>query len=194
MRDLPSDNDLHRATHGTDVLNLVIRAHGELEAALRVVIAEALVEPHELELERLSFPFELDLAIALGAIRNSVRPLFLKLNKTRNDYAHNSRAEFTDKDSRDLINLLTEEHRQGVKEHLDNAKSVTEILRIGYVIAFFEARGAAERVREQKRHREEWQRKVEDFLYRYDQEQAKELTNQMPSNGGVQPTPESGRS
>lgn len=91
MRELPTDEEFRKASDAKEILNLVIRAHGELEIAIRVAIAEALAEPHELELERLSFPLKVDLAVALGVMRSAIRPLLLRLNKIRNDFAKDSR-------------------------------------------------------------------------------------------------------
>ena len=172
---------------------MVIRAHGEIETALRVAIVEALIEPHELELERLSFPLKLDLAIALGVVRNSVRPLFLRLNKTRNEFAHDPRAEFTEKDARDLVNVLSEGYRDGLKTDLDNAKTPKEILRIVFVVAFLEALGAAERVQEHNKRLQELLRRAHVLFEGHDGLRVPESTGEAAPNSGVQPTPASGR-
>lgn len=155
MQELPSEAEFRRAVDAVDVLNLVIRSHGELERALKVAISEALVDPHEIEMERMSFPLKVDLAVALGVIREDVRPLMIKLNRIRNTFAHDSRADFTDKEAAEVLGAFSPAHREGMRTHLDTAKSPREVLRIGFVLAFCEATTAADRVRELKQRRRE---------------------------------------
>jgi hypothetical protein len=127
-------------------------------------VAEALTEPHELELERLTFPLKLDLAIALGIIPSDIRPLFLKLNKIRNTFAHNSRASFDSPEAQELLGTMPAPHRDSVRDYLAAAQTPRDILRIAFVVAFYQAKGAAEHVRARKQRLAELRRDTEAYL------------------------------
>lgn len=186
MRDLPTDDEFRDAVDSKDILNLVIRAHGEIDIAIRIAVAEALAEPHEVELERLTFPLKVDFAIALGVIHSRIRPLLLKLNRVRNSFAHDSRANVSESDRMEVLGTLAPELRQGVEKHIQNANGTKEILRIAFVIGFFECKGAVERVRERKRRQKIWMQDVESFLEETDKSNSLGTAGREPRNHALE--------
>jgi hypothetical protein len=56
-------------------------------------IAEMLNAPHALDVASLSAALKIDLAVALGIIRDDDASIFRKINSIRNTFAHSSRTE-----------------------------------------------------------------------------------------------------
>jgi hypothetical protein len=67
-------------------------------------IAEMLNAPHALDVASLSAALKIDLAVALGIIRDDDASIFRKINSIRNTFAHSSRTEFGETDARDFCN------------------------------------------------------------------------------------------
>lgn len=169
--DFPTE-DQFRAAHGApDLHSMVVRTQSEIEAALRTVISEALEEPHQLELDRLSFPLKVDLAIALRALTPSIRQTFLKLNRIRNEFAHNSRADFSEQAAKELMLTVPEDRRVELKAHFDSASTPRETLKIVFVTAYFEARGAVERLQHQKSKKAKLLNDISAYFEKYDKPQ-----------------------
>jgi hypothetical protein len=161
---LPTSDEFRQAADAVDPLVMVIRGHLFIDSVLNSAISEGLFEPHEIEIERFSFPLKLDLAIALGVLRKESRPIFLKLNRLRNEYAHKPDAIINEATAQEIVSSLTKYQRQLVKQFIDEAKRPREFLRIALTVAFFEAKHAAEMALERKLHREVWVEKTEEFL------------------------------
>lgn len=166
--DFPTEDQFKAAHSAPDLHSMVVRTQSEIEVALRAVISEALDEPHKLEIEKLSFPLKVDLAIALRAINPQIRQTFLKLNRIRNNFAHDSRAEFSEQAARELKFTVPEERRVELSSHFDNAKTPREVLKIVFIIAYFEALGAVERLQNQKRKKAKWLQDVAAHFNQYD--------------------------
>jgi hypothetical protein len=138
----PTEHDLLAALLPTDPTAVVIRGHILLELYLAYLITQALPAPHSVELDRLSFPFKVDLAVSLCLLKPHSRQLFLKLNQVRNRFAHDARAILDKKTTTELKSSFTEFHhwllsKSEVKnEHL-------ACLREALVVAFFDLEAAS---------------------------------------------------
>jgi hypothetical protein len=160
----PTDAEFRAIVNGNDEAVISIRGHVAIEAALSEVIAQALPAAHEIELERISFPLKIDLAIALKAIRPESRPLLVVLNRVRNRFAHEASATLEESDFAEIRNSMSAIHRSVLRERFDSAKTPRDALRLGAVAAFYEARGVTERLVAQKIEHEELAKEVAVLL------------------------------
>ena len=108
---LPTDARFLEAANASDDLHVVIRGHQLVEQGLNAAIAEALREPHALEVGRLTVGLKIDLGVALGAVRLESRPSFVGLNRLRNRFAHQSDAALSTQDAQDLLGTLSPDQR-----------------------------------------------------------------------------------
>ncbi len=83
---------------GGDNLAIVIRAHLYMESWLNQLIEERLSEPGAVEIERQSFRFKVDLAVALDVLPQPLRQPLLVVNSFRNRLAHDVEDRITQKD------------------------------------------------------------------------------------------------
>lgn len=164
----PTEDDFRAAHEAPDLHSMVVRTQSEVEVALRMVISEALEEPHRLELDKLTFPLKVDLAIALRAINPAMRPTFLKLNRIRNNFAHNAHAEFSEQAAKELRSTLPNSHRDKLHTNFDKAKTPRETLKVVFVIAYFEVLGAIERLQDRKSKKAKWIQDVAAYFDKYD--------------------------
>lgn len=106
---MPSPLEIYQEAidlRGDENLQLVMRAHLYVEQLLFALLVEALPNPNAIDLERLTFPTKLRLAVAMGLIAEEVIPPLTGLNKLRNGFAHKPDHKFTDKDKQDLLNTI----------------------------------------------------------------------------------------
>jgi hypothetical protein len=99
-----------------DAGNAVLRGHLYFEHIIMQAITEALSEPSQLDLRRLSFPSKLDLALALGLLPPSYRGIAAMLNELRNKVAHRLDFEFTQEHSNMAWSALPDEVRTTLVE------------------------------------------------------------------------------
>lgn len=82
-----------------DPLQMIIRAHLNIEASLIKLIELSLENKNHIDVARLRFPTKVDLAFALGSIADTNYKNILKnVNRLRNKFAHNLSYELTDAD------------------------------------------------------------------------------------------------
>lgn len=79
-----------------DAWALVVQAHLYHDHILTLMLAENLVKPKALNLDRLSFANKLDLARAMALVPEAFVSFWKKLNKVRNSIAHDLDYELTD--------------------------------------------------------------------------------------------------
>lgn len=161
---LPSEDTLRQVMQAPDDLVLVMRGHSLVEGMLVTAIAEAMAAPHELEMKRMPFPLKLDLAIALGILQPRSRGVLMKLNKLRNDFAHDCEACITSSQAQDMKNAFPEHYRQSLAGHLHNDDPARRIVELTLVAAFFEFRTCAENVFHRKLYLEALSEETKEFL------------------------------
>lgn len=138
----PTEQDLVAAILSTDTTAVIIRGHILLELYLSYLITQALPAPHSVELDRLSFPFKVDLAISLRLLRSDSRQLFLNLNQVRNRFAHDARAILDEKNAKELKSLYTEFHRWLLSKCEASSRPLST-LREALIAAFLELKAAS---------------------------------------------------
>lgn len=130
-------DDLISRMSVNDPLQAIIRGHLMLETRLIRLIELSLKEKEELDVTKLRFPTKVDLACALGAIKDkNYKKMLLKINTLRNKFAHD-----IDKDleKEDVFQLFSgDSHMQALfkKEHLDNDHF--SILKLIFTFIFLE--------------------------------------------------------
>jgi hypothetical protein len=91
---------------GDESLQLVIRAHLYAEQLIFAMISERLAKPDAIDLDRLTFPLKVRLAVAMGLMAEEVIAPLLGLNKLRNRFAHETDYRFTSDDKIDLLSSI----------------------------------------------------------------------------------------
>jgi hypothetical protein len=134
-----SDAEFLTIVNDDDFLCVTIRGHQAIDDALNAAISQALLEPHALEIERLTFALKIDLAVALRVIGIESRSLFVILNRVRNRFAHRADAGFDSQHATELRNSFPLTQRAGLEQELAQL-SPKELLRRGIAIAFLEVR------------------------------------------------------
>lgn len=175
----PTNEQFITILNALDLAVLSIRGHVAIESALSDVIVNALPDPHQLEIERLSFPLKVDLAIALKGLHKDSRPLFLKLNTIRNRFAHQATAELDESSARDLKNSMAIIHRKMVGDHFNTSNDSRSILRIATAAAFYESHGAADHLADKKLEREAWREEVDILLKETEQHSTHQKTGEF---------------
>lgn len=99
---------------GGDTLAIVVRAHLYMENWLNQLIEERLSEPGAVEIERQSFRFKVDLAVALGVLPQPLQQPLLVVNSFRNRLAHDIEARITQKDVDRLFKSFIRIDRQSI--------------------------------------------------------------------------------
>lgn len=97
--DLEQFHDMVINTFADDPLQVIIKGHLILESKLITLIELCLINKQEIDIARLRFPVKVDLAYALGAIKQKgYKKIFMNINSLRNKFAHNINYEFIDED------------------------------------------------------------------------------------------------
>lgn len=89
-----------------DPIRVLVTVHLHLEAFVTALIVRCLVKPTALDIDRLSFPNKLGLAVALDVILEVAAPALRTINSIRNRLVHNLRADITVDDSAALRQQL----------------------------------------------------------------------------------------
>jgi len=143
---LPDNKALLAILNAGDPLVQIVRGHQAVDEALSAAVAEALAEPHAVEIDRMSFGLKLDLAVALGVLHRESSPAYVSLNRIRNAFAHRSTATLDDRAVRDLYASLSPRQRATV----DGSEPAPLDVRKVIAALFFEARQAYYGVRDAK--------------------------------------------
>ena len=99
-------------TRGENQLEVVIRGHLYVESELDNLLKLKLKEPRFLFENSFMFNSKLKTALALGLIKGEEKSAYSKLNKLRNDFAHNLNYELTEKDFNDIFSGLSSGRRE----------------------------------------------------------------------------------
>ncbi|MFI5165608.1 MAG: hypothetical protein ACHQQS_03230 [Thermoanaerobaculales bacterium] len=147
---LPSDSEIQLLAATGDPFRYAIVGFSAIEGAVEELISESIPTSHRLELERLSFAFKLDLAVALGTLRPDSKGLFLKLSRVRNYYAHqfNSAQDYCP--PVELLSSMSAVQRKMAGEHLTKETGFAPALRAAFVVAFYDVKRQIERIKEHK--------------------------------------------
>lgn len=148
--DIPTDSEFQEILNSQDLLSKIIKGHQCIESVLNLAISEFLPEPHVLEIRRLNFSLKVDLATALRIIDSESRITYHKINKLRNDFAHNFNADIKTNKVRELFNALSPFLKHLVGKEYDEIENDLE--RVEYVLAvvFVQLQGAVTNIRDRK--------------------------------------------
>lgn len=100
----------------TDMTARIIKSHLILELILNALLNEAVQTNQKLELKKLSFLLKIDLCYSLiPPMNKDLKPLLLKINRIRNQFAHDHDANFDLKGAKELLNTTSLALREGLK-------------------------------------------------------------------------------
>lgn len=136
-----SESELEQLLESDDPFTLAVKGSVAVEAVLDIAISEALPNPHLMEIRALKPALKLDLAVALGLIPSDVRAALQRLNRIRNEFAHENKEEFTTRDARQLRDLWPVRMRE-VSPSAFDVDPPLGVLRssLGIAVFLFEAR------------------------------------------------------
>ena len=126
-----------------NTLSLAVRAHLAVDDLLGALLTELLPRGDALELKRISFLLKVNLLIALGVIRPSLRPLLSWLNSIRNRFAHEPNATFSEADAIDARNLVKSIGLEAVEDY-DSGDTPQGVLTILIAHCYFNVLAALE--------------------------------------------------
>jgi hypothetical protein len=104
-------------TTNEDTLAVIVRAHLYLESTLTLLIEEYLAEPGALEVDRLAFSIKVGLALALGALPESLKQPLQMVNSLRNRFAHNIYAQLDASDADKLFKSFSKYDRGSIHDN-----------------------------------------------------------------------------
>jgi hypothetical protein len=135
-----------------DDLVALISTHKDMAFALSELVAESMIDEHFVELDRLSFPLKVDLAIGLGHLNPVMRSPLLKFNSIRNDMTHGE-TELNQGLVRDFYNACNDPQIRKRIETAGRFASIDEwkrLFRHLIILLFVEITGSLERARDEK--------------------------------------------
>ncbi len=95
-----------------DPLGIVIRGLIYIESALIKLLEEGVRKPNAIDFAKdLNFPTKVDLAVALGMLKDDEKAVLLNLNRLRNKLAHNVEVQVGRDDEDALVKSLSEDDR-----------------------------------------------------------------------------------
>jgi hypothetical protein len=173
----PSEEELLAVLNHSEPIVVALRGHQFVETVLNAAIAEALPEPHALEVSRIGCALKIDLGVALGLISPDGRAGYQKVNTVRNRFAHDARTKWGEAEAADLYDSLSSSMRQALGERSDLGTPIQVLGRcVGILYTWLEASVTAQR--DQKVRERELGRMVEDKLR--DVETRYELPSESP--------------
>jgi hypothetical protein len=115
-----------------DEFTLAIKGHQAVMQVLDLAIGEALTSGHTLEIASLSAGLKIDLAVALGVVKEDDGPFLRKINTIRNTFAHAAPTALDEKTARDFFNSWPERIRYiAAKNSFEDFESPREVLARG---------------------------------------------------------------
>ncbi|WP_026478306.1 hypothetical protein [Alkaliphilus transvaalensis] len=115
-------------TETEDLMGIILRGHLFIENELMTLISNVLVNPSKIKLPY--FSNKLDAAFSLGIIEEQWYGAFKKLNKVRNNYAHDLRYEFSENDYEDLVSTLSKDAKEEFIKDLEAEEIVNSIVQV----------------------------------------------------------------
>jgi hypothetical protein len=160
-------------------LVVVLKGHLRIEQLLLHQIAECprLVSPERLDLDRLTFPHKLALAVAVGGVPPGDEPSFLAYNRLRNRVAHRLDFDVTTEQVSELRAGLVPRHRTLLEDYFaDNPSTgfLDELRAITVFLLFILEAGRENLVEEGVKWREVNRRVAESFARRGARERSAE--------------------
>jgi hypothetical protein len=117
---LPFDiHTLFEHLNSKDHLALIIRAHLYVESILIRQIEAALAKKERFDCAKLTFPNEVNLAVAMGRVDEADRTALIELNRLRNKFAHNLGTTLDEEDEAKLYNSFSKRQKTFVDELRD---------------------------------------------------------------------------
>ena len=147
---IPSEQEFLEIINASDALSIIVRGHQVIEAVLNLAISEVLPEPHALEVSRLNFALKVDLAAALAIIPKDSRGAYLRINKIRNNFAHQLTALFGKDESRELYNVLSPHLRKVFGKEYDKFDDELDVVRHCIAVLYISLRTAVSHIRDGK--------------------------------------------
>ena len=111
----------------TDSLRVVVRAHQGVESMLNLMLLDQLPNAEGGEVERLRFSLKAELLASMGHLRKADLPVFEKLDRIRNRFAHKPEAAIAASDATELKGCLSDVQRSmyGVGEFSEERPETT---------------------------------------------------------------------
>jgi len=131
-------------------LLMMVQLHQLMDGLISDLIEEQLVEKHHLELRRIPCAVKIELAAALGLLKNTGRATLLQINTLRNKFTHEPTASITEKDARDLYNATTEEFRAITKRTYADFETPRDCVGEIFVLTVFLLDRSLEHLRDEK--------------------------------------------
>ena len=119
-------NRFVKDTRGENELQVIIRGHLYVENEIDNLLKLKLEKPQHLYDNNFMFYSKLKTALALGLIPEENKNAYIRLNKIRNNFAHNLNYELTENDFTDLYGVFNSNYREKFKFITDNNLSLTE--------------------------------------------------------------------
>jgi len=123
-----------------DPLLLAIRGHQAIDALLTTAITSALPDPHQVEVERLSFTLKVDLAVALKRIPQDCRGMFTALNRVRNRLTHDAAAALDEQTAAEIRSAYAAPQRESFSHLIDRPGAPVYTLQLLVGILFQQLR------------------------------------------------------
>lgn len=102
-------------TRGENELQVIIRGHLYVENEIDNLLKLKLEKPQHLYDSNFMFYSKLKTALALGLIAEENKNAYIRLNKIRNNFAHNLNYELTENDFTDLYGVFNSTYRERYK-------------------------------------------------------------------------------
>ncbi len=144
---------IRRRLEDGDLVQQILYAHLVADHVMGRAIAEDLAQPDELEMDRMAFATKVSLASALAVILPEEKGVLRRLNKVRNDVAHNLNFEIPTLLAAELFDLSSTEVKKatGTESRIDCQLSTILFQNVVYADKFRQARliGRLRRARDQ---------------------------------------------
>lgn len=120
----------HERLKTGDDWQAVVQAHLFYDHVLSSILGEAMSYPDEVDLDRTSFATKLDLAAGFGLITRQIKSYLKRVNKIRNDIAHNLAFEVKGTDYDNLRQLSADNIRVEIDRLIteNNASQMEAVL------------------------------------------------------------------
>ena len=144
---IPSHKELLRIINSKSSFVTIVKGHQCIVEILNRVIIEALPFSHKIEIERLSFKFRVDLAIALGVFNSNTRNAILDINSIRNRFAHDYRARLNAKETKTLLSSMPQNMKSYIMKREGGKPMPQSIIKGAMVLIYINLESSLENLR-----------------------------------------------